>query len=1404
MNQTSASLQDLLHTLALAGWRFWVEGDRLRYRAPKSAATAAVLEQLKPHKAAIIELLTAAPDRLDICPLAYGQTALWFLWRLAPASQAYNQSLPLQIAGVDADDATRWRAGCAALATRHPLLRTIFPMHDGQPYQQVLAEAELPWQEHAAGDWEPDQLAAALAAAHAVPFDLVHAPPLRCHWFADATGRGRHILLITLHHIACDGWSLELMRQELNALVEGAPLAAPTFTYHDYVRWQHALLASAEGERLWGFWRNQLAAPLPLLDLPIDHPRPPVQRYDGASCPLALPATIFLSLHALAAAESATLFELLLAAYVLFLHRFTGQDDLLIGVPTAGRSRPEFAAVVGYFVNPCVVRATVSADISFRQLLAEVRQQARQAIAHAEFPFPLLVQRLQPERSPDRSPIFDVSMNFHTRRHGVGAGGAAQLLEMAQADGKFDLTLTMVETDDRLHGALGYNLALLTPATVARWAEAFSALLASIVAQPEASLGMLALHAGAPATRAPILRGLQQPVTAAQMLHRQFAAQAAQHPSAPAVADAVTALTYAELDRRASALAGVLAGLGAGPDVRVAICTGRTVDFCVALLAVLKAGAAYVPLEPGVPAELLAYMIDHAEAAALLTQQALLPELPPVTCPVLAIDAPLPALPVAPLQPAQLAHLAYVMYTSGSTGRPKAVAISHAAVANYTESMRRDLAIDGVYNFLLASTFAADLGNTMIFPALCSGGCLHILPEAARLDPKLFAALMAERAIDYLKIVPSHLAALLGDSVTAAALPRRALVLGGESAMPVWVARIQAAAPTCRIYNHYGPTETTVGVMTHRYAANTDPAHTATLLLSRAVANTDIFLLDANLHTTAPGAVGELYIGGGALARGYLGDAGQPGAGFVQIATDDGELHTLYRTGDLARWRGGALELLGRKDRQVKLRGYRIELAQVEHVLRQAPGVAQAAVITDDDGARATALLAFVVSAAPVSDAGAWLHTVQAHLAEQLPRYMLPASVTPLARLPVTANGKLDTAALRRLEPAAVVVAAGVGRLPHDTIDLQLSQLWADVLELPQVYVTDNFFDLGGHSLLAVRLAAQIEAVFGVWTPLATLLTHPTVAELAPVIRRSGATGRVAADALLIPLHRAPEGAPIILLPGAGGSVLYLSDLARRLGAATGQPVWGLQAIGLTPDQPIPQRVEAIAGQYADLLQQRFPATTYSLLGHSFGALVGYALARQLAAAGASSAPPPIRLGVLDNPAPQPGALTAYAGYDHGDWLLHIATRIGKLNGVTLALTRTELAGLTVDQQNVRLVAQLIRQGLLPAEVTASYFSRFVDVYRANACAAALYHPEGAVAIDLLLVRAEVHDAELGALGGAGDWTPPDPTWGWQALATGRVRVATVPGTHLSMFAPPAVAVLADTLHRWLTDAAPA
>ncbi|MDX1414351.1 MAG: amino acid adenylation domain-containing protein [Candidatus Promineifilaceae bacterium] len=1382
------SLIDQLQDLVLDGWRFWLDNGRLKYRAPKNALSPALLQKLKQNKPDIIHLLQTAPEKLDVCPLSYGQRALWFLWKLSPQSSAYNQSLPIRVHHevVEAD----WQRGCSRLVARHPLLRTVFPSSNGEPLQQVRLPTAPDWTAVDARGWDEARLLAEMARVHERPFDLEQCPAVRFHWFDRPAGET--ILLITMHHIICDGWSLEIMRRELPYLCapngHHVDLPLPDYTYHDYVRWHLQLLQGDAGQRLWDFWREQLNGRLPIIDLPTDYQRPLIQTYQGAACNFTLLEPLTQQIRELAQAEGATLYETFLAVFLILLYRLSGQKDILVGSPTAGRSRTEFATIVGYFVNPVVIRSLINEGDNFRTFLANVRRITRQALAHADFPFPLLVEKLSPEREANRSPIFDVTFNYLNRATAEVSTNEQiiEVFDIPQADGKFDLTLTLLEDADGIRGSFGYNLDLFDQATVSQFAVYFKTMLSSIVDAPDEALENIRLQQGA--TRRPALSGPQRDLTAQDLFHRLFETQAAARPQALAVSDQDVTLKYAELNAQANSLGRHLRSLGIGIEDRVAICTGRSVAFVVAMLAVLKAGAAYVPLEPTQPAELRDYMMNHAGVAALLTQSRLQLAPPALAVPVIDLDAFLaPANTSTQVYlnvPVGLENLAYVMYTSGSTGRPKGVAIEHTALANYVASIMEDLAMLPHSNFALASTFGADLGNTVIFPALASGGCLHILSEEERLDRRRFSSAMRARSIDYLKIVPSHLAALLGGENAHLALPKRAVFLGGEGTAVSWIQHLQKQVPGCQFYNHYGPTEATIGVLTYQVDPEQMPSTSATLPLNKAVANTDIFILDQHLQSVPPGVIGELYIGGRCLAREYINDPQRTSESFIQVR----DVHSgsvLYKTGDLARQRpNGDIELLGRSDRQIKLRGYRIELAQIEAIMRTHPTVGQSVVLANNDGHQVQRLIAYVVAQSAEGaeiPAERLIIELQQYLQQKLPPYMIPSHILLLEELPLTANGKLDTHALRLLDSPALSQSIPDALFPRDLVELKLSQIWSEVLSLPHVGLHDDFFQLGGHSLLAVRLTGYIEREFQQWVPLATLFTHPTIAKLAHILR---STDKTAGDSIMVPIKAQGDNSPLFFLPGAGGSVMYFSDLANRLGRD--QPVWGLQALGLTGHNPIPQDIKEIASSYIARIRQSIqPEGPYRFIGHSFGGLVAYEMARQLLAQGQ-----PIHfLGILDNAAPASAPSDLYANYGHTEWLLHIATRIGKLNRIDLQLNQDDLAGKRYSEQIELIIDRLIAENLLPVDLNKSYFRQFIEVYKANAFAAVHYRPEQLpLSMGITLFKAQEMDPVLGAQA-----TSKEQTLGWDRYAA-TVEVIDVPGTHLSMFSEPHVIRLAETI----------
>jgi amino acid adenylation domain-containing protein len=718
---------------------------------------------------------------------------------------------------------------------------------------------------------------------------------------------------------------------------------------------------------------------------------------------------------------------------------------------------------------------------------------------------------------------------------------------------------------------------------------------------------------------------------------------------------------------------------------------------------------------------------------------------------------------------AGLDDLAYVVFTSGTSGTPKGVGVDQRALANYVADITEALRITPSDRLAVVSTLAADLGFTMVFPALACGACLHILSEPACQDPALFAAYFAAHAIDFLKIVPAHFAALRGPDGT---MPRKALVLGGERASPDWVAQLRQVAPACRIVNHYGPTEATIGVLTGALDRADATPHGASLPLRRAVANAEIYLLDSGGAPVAPGAVGEVVIGGPCLARGYLGAAEAAAGGFVTIAG-----RRMYRTGDLARELGdGGIEILGRCDRQLKLRGLRIEPAHVEAALRRHPGVRDALVVPDADGAAAARLLGFVATAQTPPPTEAELAQF---LRGVLPATMIPSRLLAVEAFPRTANGKTDVATLRRRLAGAR--PADARRLPRDAVELDLAHIWAEVLDLPEVGLDEDFFRLGGHSLLVIQLLARVQARFGRHLSLATVLRHPTIARMAAALRAApGATGHE----VLVPFGSASPNPPLFLLPGAGGSLSYLVPLARRLGARW--PCWGLQGLGHLTRDAIPQNVEAIAAAYVARIRAPQPRGPYHLAGHSFGALLAYEMTRQLQDAGEAVA----FLGLIDNAAPDDSAIVPER--DDAAWLHHIALRIGKLTRTDLRLG--ELAGRDYRAQVAALMERITASGWLAEGISPAQFERFIEIYKANARAASRYRPPPLAApAGAVVFRASAEDREL---------EPADvgrgPALGWDRLLVEAPEILESPGTHLTMFVEPQCAALAEQIDRCL------
>ncbi|MFK0271736.1 amino acid adenylation domain-containing protein [Pseudomonas asiatica] len=1003
--------------------------------------------------------------------LSYAQRRMWFLWQLDPQGAAYNLPMAVRLNGPL--DLAALQHAFDALVARHETLRTRF-VADGDDVRQQVDASAAPLQlrqDALAGLDEGARQAAieTIAEAEALaPFDLASGPLLRVRLLQLAAQE--HILLLTLHHIVADGWSMNVLIDEFlhlyDAAVAGseARLEPLPIQYRDYALWQRSWLQAGEQERQLAYWQARLGDDHSPLELPLDRSRQGRPSYRGARHEFPIAADVAERLRGLARKHNVTLFMVLLAAFKLLLQRYSGQSAIRVGVPIANRNRGESQGLIGCFINTQVLHTEIDPLLDITGLLQRVRETAVGAQSHQDLPFEQLVEALDLPRSSE-SPLFRVLFNHQAQVADVQAietrsGLSLAPVMLAKHSARFDLALDTHERAGQLHAAFTYATDVFDTATVEALGEQWLALVQALADEAGGAVGELPLPGLAPAIGAPAQ------ADATLLVHQRFAVAASRHPERTAVMAAGEQASFAELDARAEAIAGRLVEAGAGPDTLVGVLADRSVGMLASILGVLKAGGAYLPLEPEQPAERLAYMLADSGTRLVLAPgnwQAELPER------VQRLDwAQTGNGSAARIEPAP-ANLAYVIYTSGTTGQPKGVAISHGALANYVEGIAARLPVERIRSMAQVSTPAADLGHTMLFGALCGGHTLHLLLREQVLDAEGFAAYLAEHQVDALKIVPSHLEAML--VAGRSALPAQCLVLGGEAISPSLLDKVRNLAPALKVFNHYGPTETTVGVLVAELNGQAS--------LGQPLANTRVAVLDRCLQPLPAKAKGELYIGGAGLARGYL---SRPALTAERFVPDPNGSHgqRLYRSGDWVH-QGSDLQFAGRMDGQVKVRGYRVELAEIENQLRALGGVANALVRVHGQAPQLQ-LAAWLVPSQMPADSLAWQESIRASLKSLLPEHMVPTHLIVLEHLPVTVNGKVDVKALP--EPVATQVAY---QAPQTPLQAQLAQIWAQVLQVPQVGLGDNFFALGGHSLLATQAVSRIRKQLGVDIPLRSL-----------------------------------------------------------------------------------------------------------------------------------------------------------------------------------------------------------------------------------------------------------------------------------------------------------------------------
>jgi amino acid adenylation domain-containing protein len=1351
----------------------------------------AYMEQRLRERGAEVLRTESIPRRADCgtAPLSFAQQRLWFLDQLKPGIAAYNLPLARRLRG--ALDVAALEKSVTEVLRRHDALRTVFPVRDGQPVQAInpprpvaLPPVDLSGLPEAERQTAASRLALMEAAT---PFDLSQGPLFRARLLR--LSAEDHVVLLTMHHIVSDGWSLGILQSELAALYgafgrgERPPLPELPIQYADYALWQREHLSGELLRRQSAYWERQLAGAPAFLPLPTDRPRPPSQTFRGASAFCELPSTLLAGLKAVAQGERATLFMTLLAAFQVLLARYTGQEDIVVGSPIAGRTEVETERLIGFFVNTLVLRTDLSGDPTFRELLQRVREVALGAYAHQDLPFEKLVEELKPERDLSQNPLFQVSFALENASASPFelAGLEVTPLPIESRTTHFDLEVYVWQKPGGLTCTFVYATDLFDSGTIVRMMGHYQTLLEAIVTDANRRVSELAILTEA--ERRQVVEEWNQTGTEyprETTVHDLFEEQAERTPEAEAVVFERERLTYSQLNERANRLAGYLSKRGVGPEVLVGLCVERSLEMVVGLLGILKAGGAYVPLDPAYPKERLAFMLEDTGTQVVLTQKSLRESLPEGQFERVRLDADWPEIAREsaenPKSLARADNLAYVIYTSGSTGEPKGVRIAHRSLVNHGLGIRDHFELAPGDRVLQFSSFGFDVAAEEIFPTLASGAALVLRSDVGLDSFRDFGEFLRTRCVTVANLPSSYWhewVSYLSSSGGALPPTLRLIVVGSEAVSPQRLSDWRRlAGGRVRWLNAYGLSETTITSTLYELPVETDgpgreELEVDSVPIGRPIANTRVFILDHWCQPVPIGVPGELYIGGDGLARDYYRRPKLTAQRFLPNPFGGEGDGRLYRTGDRARFQAdGTIDFLGRFDDQVKIGGFRIEPDEVQAVLAAHPGVRESVVGAREDSAGERRLVAYVI---PARDVLLSSHALRGWLKKQLPDYMVPSVFVMMKSFPLMPNGKVDRQAL----PAPALRARAGFVAPRNDLERQLAAIWEQTLSVKPIGIRDNFFDLGGHSLLAAKLVARIERAVGRSLPLAVLFDAPTIGRLGDLLREER---WVPSWSSLVPIRRQGSKVPLFCVHGVGGNVMGFRDLATHL--SPDQPVYGIQAVGLDGRQAPLTRVEDMARHYIEEIRVVQPQGPYHLAGASFGGTVAFEIARQLRVAGSEVG----LVALIDTFATERRgtvgqSLKAYGKrmwFHLGNLLLHPG-RLSYIRKKSKTLKRRIRSQLW----RIAFHSPQIRSHRLPGTLQDVEESCYLAIRR--------YVP-APYSGRVTLFRAQKRSVA----------DSPEVDLGWGSLAGGGVEIYEVPGDHGSMLGKPHVAILAGKIQACL------
>jgi amino acid adenylation domain-containing protein len=1291
-------------------------------------------------------------------PLSFAQQRLWFIERLLPEGAIYNMAFGVRLIGSLNVDALERSFG--EIIRRHEVLRTSFPIVDGTPVQHIapagpinLRVIDLSALDH--GQRE-DKVRALNALEEQKPFDIASGPLMRMMLLK--ISEQEHVLLLTMHHIINDGWSTGVLVKEVAefyraySLGEAPQIEELPIQYGDYALWQRESLQGEVLEAQLAYWRENLAGAPAAIDLPTDKPRPTVKTSSGAEKSVFMGNGLLHRLKSFSQQEGVSLFMLMLAAFKVLLYRYTSQEDILVGTPIAGRNRSEMERLIGFFINTLVLRTDLSGDPTFYELLGRVRKVALGAFKHQDIPFEKLVEELQPERDTSREPLLQVVFvvqNAPTEPLQL-PGLTLSSLPATSSSSEFDLTLVINESGEDVGASINYATDLFEERSIERLLRHYHTLLEDIVTNPGKRISRLSLLSEAErAQLLPHFSGEESTHKNTACIHELFQQQVEQSPDAIALAYEGEQLTYKELNERANQVAHYLISRGVKAETLVGICMERGFEMIVGLLGVLKAGGAYVPLDPAYPKARLEYMVRDSGAELILTQQRLIEQMPETSAEKVSIDGQWEEISRQSREntasKVDADNLAYVMYTSGSTGEPKGVMVQHKGLVNLSYAQGELFDVSPEDRVLQFASISFDASISEIMMALSRGARLCLARQSELIPGPEFVKMLEREKISNVTMPPSALAVM----PEAELKEMKTLIVAGETCSAEIVRKWKKGR---RMYNAYGPTETSVCATAGECeGGNRRPD------IGEAIKNTNVYILDKEMEIVPVGVSGEIYVGGEGLARGYKGRA-EVTADKYRPNPHGGKGERMYATGDIGRRRDdGKIEYIGRKDEQVKVRGFRIETGEIESALIQHEFVRDAVVSLYNAGNGNNQLIGYVV---PEREHEISASDLKQFLSQRIPEYMLPAAFISLSSIPLTPNGKVDRRNLplpdlQRLRVQKDCVA------PSTESEMAVAAIWKDVLGLSEVSIDESFFDIGGHSLSLVQVQSRLNSRFETDVAMIELFRYSTIRRLAEYLDQAELSSDSALrkpPSLLAELRAGDSDHPLFLIHGMGGGIFNYRDLASQFDG--NQAVYGIQAMGLDGSEEPFDRVELMASHYIEVMRERQPEGPYFLGGASFGGLVAYEMAQLLSAQKQKVD----FLALIDTPGP--GQMPERP---EGD-----ANILSSLLGNVISLPADQLQMLDPDEQIVFALEQMRAANVLPSGIGFTEAKRILKIWRTNAEAMFDYVPRpytGRVTFFRAVDRS----------GGY----PPNPESPWIDMAGDGIEIHVVPGNHNTMLLNP-------------------